>query len=167
MSNLKLKAVPADHAEALEFLAGRVDRVLGYATRIVNYGDGSRIHVLHHGNVIATYYRDAGRVQNSTEVPVVALRTAGWDSMTTTNRMSLILKAAAHKYGTYGHVGIGLRHGQAELRTWDDAISTRSAMTIGNGAVAVYVTGYITIKVDAEGKRMTISAEDYAASMPY
>lgn len=169
MSNLQLKAYPANHAEALEFLGNRVDKKLGHNTDLVNYGNGSRIHVLYHGNIIATYYRDAGDVKNSTEVPVVSFRTAGWDTVTTCNRISMLLRAAVGRVGnsTY-RGGVGIKRGQAELRTWRHGeYRTDAVQTLGGAAVAVYKDGYFGVKVDVEGRRAELSAPEAAELLPY
>ena len=162
MSNLKLKAYPANYAEALEFLGGRVDKKLGHNTALVNYGNGSAIHVLYHGNIIATYYRDAGQVKNSIEVPVVAFRTAGWDTVTTTRRLSMLMRSVIDRLGKYG-ASVGITNGSAQLRTWNG--DYMAEQTIGDSAVCIFGDGYITLKVDVEGMKLAHNASEYVS--PY
>lgn len=164
MSNLQLKAYPANYAEAINFLGNRVDKKLGHNTVVANYGNGSRIHVLYHGNVIATYYRDAGEVKNSTEIPVVAFRTAGWDTVTTCNRITMLLQEATRD--DYRFYGVGIKAGQAELRHWT-IDGPQYAQTLGGAAVNVYRYGSVIVKVDVEGRRAELSGQEAAELLPY
>ena len=167
MSNLKLKATPANYAEALEFLNGRVSKKIGHNTDLVKYG--KNIRVLYHGNVIATYYRDAGTVKNSTEVPIVSLRTAGWNSVTTTRRLSMLLTAALEKVDNaqFGG-GIGIKNGAAELRVFRHGQARQEyAQSIVGAAVNVYGDGYFGVKVDVEGARFEMTAEEAADRLPF
>lgn len=76
MSNLKLKANPTNHAEAMEALAGKRERTIGPNTKLFLSDDGS-VYANYHGNTIVEYKKDR-----------TLASWAGWVTATTALRLN-------------------------------------------------------------------------------
>lgn len=156
MSNLTFKTTLGDYRDALTFLGNRADRILCYRTHVANYGDGSKVRVLHHGSIIGTFYRDAtlyGPLTMSHAVPVLRLRTAGWSSKTTTDRMNRLLRSTLEGLGPgvrYWTHSIRIKGGAAVLTT-DSGLGGATSEPIGGRSVAVYADGEVRVEVDIDG----------------
>ena len=154
MAIAKFKAELRTYEDALAFLGGRVDRVLAHNTHVVNYGAGARIHVLYHGNVIATFYRDATRhcsITGYNAVPVVRLRDAGWSTVTTTGRLNRILADVMGATSSPQPVRIN-RQGGATRVTFDAPAEIDGAYseTLRERSLAIYANGTARFEVDVE-----------------
>lgn len=160
MSNLTFKANICDYNSAMGFLNGRVNRKLAHNTEVVNYS-GFRAHILYHGNIIATFYRQELGLYTEYLLelpPVVTLRTAGWDTVTTARRLHMILNAVQDRYPNHGsHYGIGILKGEVEWRYWwtdlDDKVG-RIHRPFGSAALAVFSSGHVRPVVD---HRLTVN----------
>jgi glutamine cyclotransferase len=81
MSNLSLKAAPADYREAMRVLDGKDSKVIGHNTRL-EYSNGD-VYATYHGNAIVRYDADGS----------VWASWAGWTSSTTATRLNKLAPA--------------------------------------------------------------------------
>lgn len=148
------KATLTNYADALAFLGGRVEKVLAHNTIVVNYGAGTRIHVLYHGNIIATFYRDAtdhGPHDGTHAVPVVRLRDAGWSTVTTTGRLHRIAQAVMGATARPEPVSINRRGGATNVVLGERTVAADPLTSELTGvSLAIYADGYARVEVDVE-----------------
>lgn len=94
MSNLQFKARAKSYEDVLRFVSGKRSRPLAYATT-AHLTRGGMAAVRHHETVIAAFMREP-RVLAGRDMPVIAmLRTGGWDSATTSQRLHRMIPDCA------------------------------------------------------------------------
>ncbi len=77
------KSIPTTYSEALDALKGRGSRTIAHNTRLGIIGNGEAIGLWLHATCIVTFNRDGS----------IALRTGGWQTVTTKDRLNRVARA--------------------------------------------------------------------------
>lgn len=125
MSSLIFPECTYDNLDCL--LGGESRRKIAYETVAVR--DGGDIHVLHHGNLIATLHDDS-----------LFLTTAGWDSRTTADRLRRIIAANC---GSERPIGVCIRDGVTCFRGY--GTETLEVFPAGGILIDLSANEYVTL----------------------